>query len=46
MFDCESGQLESVLQISEREVIGITHHPNRNLIATISDNGELKLWRP
>jgi WD40 repeat-containing protein SMU1 len=46
MFDCDSGQLESVLQIADREVIGISHHPNRNLIATITDNGELRLWRP
>lgn len=46
-FDGQSGQLESVLQVSDKEeVIGICHHPNRNLITTITANGELKLWKP
>ena len=28
------------------EVIGIAHHPTRNIVVTITDKGELKLWRP
>lgn len=45
-FDIQSGQLENVLQIADREVIGIAHHPHRNLLATITDDGQMKLWRP
>lgn len=32
--------------VGSREVIGIAHHPHRNILATIADNGELRLWRP
>lgn len=46
VFDSQSSELENVLQISEREVIGIAHHPQRNLVVTITDNGELKVWKP
>jgi WD40 repeat-containing protein SMU1 len=46
IFDAINGQLESVLQITDREVIGITHHPYRNIITTITDDGLLKLWKP
>ena len=55
IFDALTGALESTLEISSpsapsgesgREVIGVTHHGNRNLIATITDDGVLKTWRP
>lgn len=46
IFNTASGELENVLPISDREVIGVAHHPHRNLLATITDNGELKLWKP
>jgi WD40 repeat-containing protein SMU1 len=54
-FDALTSALEGTLEISSplapsgesgREVIGVTHHGSRNLIATITDDGVLKTWRP
>jgi len=45
-FNVESGQLDHVLEASDREIISIAHHPHRNLIATVNDAGMLKLWKP
>lgn len=45
-FDVAAGLLENVMQVSDREVIGIAHHPLRSVVATITDDGQLKLWKP
>jgi len=45
VFDVASGILELALPVTDREVIAVVHHPHRNMLLTITDDGQLKLWR-
>mmetsp|Transcript_49904 Transcript_49904/g.165237 ORF Transcript_49904/g.165237 Transcript_49904/m.165237 type:complete len:519 (+) Transcript_49904:22-1578(+) len=44
-FDLGKGELGHLLKAHEKDVIGVVSHPHRNLVATWSDDGTLRLWR-
>lgn len=43
-FEIKDGKLQNLIKVHEKDVIGLSMHPHRNLVATFSDEGTLKLW--
>lgn len=44
-FTAATGVFETSMQISNGDVYGVTHHPYRNMIATFSNDGYVRLWK-
>lgn len=45
-FATDVGKVECSFQVTDKEPVGIAHHPLRNLLATYADDAELRLWKP
>ena len=42
----EGAQLEHIVKVAEKELVGLCHHPHRNLLATHAADGLLRMWKP
>ncbi|KAG9296856.1 hypothetical protein G9A89_006811 [Geosiphon pyriformis] len=45
-FNVQSGKVTTTLKLSEAEVIGVSHHPFSNILASYADDGVISLWKP
>lgn len=46
VFNLLTGELVTSLKIHDKEVIGLDHHPFRNLLLSFATDGVLKIWKP
>lgn len=47
IFDTKTGQLEETMTIdTDSEIIDIIHHPQRNLLAVLTRDGQVSLATP
>ena len=45
-FSCRSGKLEHVVTLHDKDIVTLTHHPNRNILGSASSDSHLRLWAP
>ena len=46
VFSTATSKLLNVIKVHENDVLGIRHHPHRNILASYSKDRSLKVWRP
>lgn len=44
-FNVETGELEHTVKVAEKEIVGITHHPSRNVLAIYASDGTLAFFK-
>jgi WD40 repeat-containing protein SMU1 len=44
-FNLATRKLDQVVKVHEKSCIGLAHHPHRNLLATYSEEGMMKIWK-
>merc|ERR1719296_636642 len=45
-FSLETGKTEHVMKLHKKDVLGVCHHPHRNVFVSYSNDGSMKLWKP
>jgi len=45
-FSVIKGTLEHMMKVHDGDVLGMCHHPHRNLLATFSEDGAMNTWKP
>lgn len=45
-FSTVTGALEQTMKVAEKEIIGLSHHPSRNIVCVYSSDGSLAFLKP
>ncbi|XP_077234734.1 suppressor of mec-8 and unc-52 protein homolog 1-like isoform X1 [Tasmannia lanceolata] len=45
-FSHQSGKLEHLMKVHEKDVLAVAHHPHRNLLVTCGMDSTMKTWKP
>lgn len=45
-FSTLTGEIEQTLKVAEKDVIGLTHHPSRNILASFAADGTMAFLKP
>jgi WD40 repeat-containing protein SMU1 len=45
VFNVETAAVEATVQVHEKQCLGVSLHPHRNVMSSFGDDGTLKIWR-